>query len=64
MTSKLGRLNVAKSLVLLCDMQHKFANSIMHFNEIVETSSRVAATASILKIPCIITEHYPKGFHF
>ncbi len=61
---KLGRLNPSKTLLLLCDMQHKFAGSISHFNEIVETSGRLARTANHLNIDTLITEHYPKGLPF
>ena len=60
----IGRLNVSKTILLLCDMQTKFANSIVHFNEIVETSGRIANVAKLLQLPCIITEHYPKGWDF
>ena len=58
---KLGRLNPSRSLLLLCDMQDKFANSTSHFNEIVETSGRLATTANLLQMNTLITEHYPKG---
>ena len=58
---KLGRLNPSKTLLLLCDMQDKFAGSITHFNEIVEASGRLASTAKYLNIDTFITEHYPKG---
>ena len=59
--SKIGRINPSKTILLLCDMQTKFAKGVTHFNEIVETSGRLANTARLLQIPTIITEHYPKG---
>lgn len=62
MASKFGRLNPSKTVLLLCDMQEKFAKHISHFNEIVETSGRLVETSKHLQIPCLITEHYPKGF--
>jgi hypothetical protein len=59
---RIGRLNPTKTILLLCDMQEKFARSIQFFNEIVETSARVHETCKLAKVPCLITEHYPKGF--
>ena len=61
MASKVGLIKPAKTILLLCDMQQKFAKSITHFNEIVETSGRLATCAKLLQIPSLITEHYPKG---
>ncbi len=58
---KLGRLNPSKTILLLCDMQQKFSGAVSHFNEIVETSGRLALTAKHLDIKTLITEHYPKG---
>ena len=60
MSMKIGRFNPSKTLLLLCDMQEKFANSILHFNEVVETSRKVAEISRMAQIPCLITEHYPK----
>ena len=57
---KMGRLNPSKTLLLLCDMQEKFARSILHFNEVVETSSKVAEISKMVQIPSLVTEHYPK----
>ena len=37
MSFKIGRLNPSKTLLLLCDMQEKFAKSMLHFNEVVKT---------------------------
>ena len=61
MASRLGRLNPSKTILLLCDMQEKFAKPITHFNEVVETSVRLTEAAKLLGIPQLITEHYPKG---
>jgi len=60
MSFKIGRLNPSKTLLLLCDMQEKFAKSTLHFNEVVETSSKVATISRMVQIPCIVTEYYPK----
>jgi hypothetical protein len=61
MASRVGLIKPAKTILLLCDMQQKFAKSITHFNEIVETSVRLVTCAKLLQIPSLITEHYPKG---
>ena len=61
---RIGRLNPTKSILLLCDMQEKFARSIQFFNEIVETSARVHETCKLAKMPYLVTEHYPKGFKY
>ena len=59
-----GRLNVSKSILLLCDMQEKFAPTIRHFEPIIEASSRLAQLAKLARIPCLVTEHYPSGEFF
>jgi hypothetical protein len=61
MVYRIGKIIPSKSFLLLCDMQKKFAKSITHFNEIVETSKRMRLCAKMLQIPTLITEHYPKG---
>lgn len=59
----IGRLTPTRSILLLCDMQEKFARTIQYFNEIVDTSSRVLDTCKIAKVPYLVTEHYPKGWY-
>jgi nicotinamidase-related amidase len=61
MASRIGRLVPSRTVLLLCDLQEKFAPSIQHFKEIVETSVKLAECAKLLNIPIIVTEHYPKG---
>lgn len=61
---KLGRLNPSRTLLLLCDMQEKFAKSTSHFDEVVEASSRLAQTANLLEMKTLITEQYPKGLGY
>lgn len=62
MASKIGRLNVNKSILLLCDMQEKFAKVTSHFDDIVQTSSKLLQVANLIQMKSVATEHYPKGF--
>ncbi|RNA09417.1 isochorismatase domain-containing 2A [Brachionus plicatilis] len=61
MASRIGRLNPSKTLLLLCDLQEKFAPNIHYFNQVVENSGRVLDIAKLLNIPYLVTEQYPKG---
>lgn len=61
MASKIGRLRINKSVLLLCDMQEKFAKVTSHFNEITQTSSRLLDVANLIDMPSVATEQYPKG---
>lgn len=58
---RLGYLDPDKTAVFVCDIQEKFAPSILHFDTIVSNSERILKTAQLLNIPCISTEQYPKG---
>jgi nicotinamidase-related amidase len=42
-------------------MQVKFRPSIKYFDEIVHNSNRLLKAATILDIPVVVTEQYPKG---
>ena len=59
--AKIGRLNPAKTFFLLCDMQEKFSKSISYFDQILNAQMRILEATKLLEIPCIVTEHYPKG---
>jgi hypothetical protein len=61
---KIGRINPLKTILLLCDMQEKFSKTILHFNEVVNTSIRVTEVAKLLQVPILITEQYPRGIPF
>ena len=58
---KVGRLNPARTFLLLCDLQEKFTKTIQHFDEIFEASNRLLEASKLLQIPVVVTEHYPKG---
>ncbi|XP_039265054.2 isochorismatase domain-containing protein 1-like [Styela clava] len=57
----LGNLTPDSCAFLCCDMQERFKPAILHFDEITEVSSRLLKGASLLDIPVIVTEQYPKG---
>lgn len=58
---RLGRLLPQNTALFLCDMQEKFKPNIKHFPQIVETSHRLLQAATILDMPVVVTEQYPKG---
>ena len=61
MAFKIGKLIPNKSVLLLCDMQDKFSKTIQYFDQVVETSGKLADFAKLLQINTYVTEHYPKG---
>ncbi|ETN74339.1 isochorismatase family protein [Necator americanus] len=61
MIRAIPRLNPKKTLLFVCDMQEKFSKTNKFFPEITQVAKRVIDTAKILKIPIVVTEHYPKG---
>ena len=64
MALRIGKLFPNKSVLLLCDMQDKFSKIIQHFDQVVETSGKLAQFASSMKIDTYVSEHYPKGACF
>ena len=57
----IGILRAPKTSLFLCDMQEKFKPNIKFFDEVVANSSRVLKAASVMDIPVLATEQYPKG---
>ena len=54
-------LNIEDSVLFIIDIQEKLLNASYNKEIIKNKSEILAKTANILKIPCIITEQYPKG---
>lgn len=54
-------LNIENSVLVIIDIQEKFMNVIYDAQKVIENSKKLIKAASILDIPVIITEHYPKG---
>ncbi|CAH8547146.1 unnamed protein product [Schistosoma rodhaini] len=59
--SRVGKLLLPRTALLLCDIQEKFRPTISHFDAIVETSSRMLTAARMLGMRILVTEMYPKG---
>ena len=57
----LGHLDPSSTAIFICDLQEKFAPSILHFDTIVGNSVKIVQAANILGIPVVVTEQYPKG---
>ncbi len=53
--------NQENTLNLIIDIQEKLINSAFNKETILKNSEILAKTATILNIPTIITEQYPKG---
>ena len=45
---------------MVCDLQEKFAPSIINFDTIVQNTDRIVQAANLLQIPILATEQYPK----
>lgn len=56
----MNKINKDNSLLLIIDVQDKLVNMLGE-TDIVKNSSVLAKSATILKIPTIISEQYPKG---
>lgn len=61
MASKLGKLDIGKTVFFLCDIQEKFRASIQYFPEILVVAQRLIQAATSMEIPVVCTEQYPKG---
>ncbi|XP_059079940.1 isochorismatase domain-containing protein 2-like isoform X2 [Tigriopus californicus] len=58
---KLGQLIPENSVLFVCDLQERFAPSILHFDTIVSNADRMIQMSQVLHVPIITTEQYPKG---
>ncbi|KAI6215999.1 Marb-1 [Aphelenchoides besseyi] len=57
----LQRIRPNDTALLVCDLQEKFRNSILHFPEIVSVAKRMIDAATLLDMQILATEQYPKG---
>eukprot|EP00299_Pterocystis_sp_00344_P015795 c7901_g1_i1.p1 GENE.c7901_g1_i1~~c7901_g1_i1.p1 ORF type:complete len:188 (-),score=21.48 c7901_g1_i1:65-628(-) len=56
-----GRLARANTLFLLCDVQTRFQTVIDGFPSLLNSCSLMLKASTVLNIPVIVTEQYPKG---
>lgn len=61
MSSNIRRPDPNKTVLLVCDIQVKFRDTIYGFEEVVATANKMFKIAKILDIPVIVSEQYPKG---
>ena len=54
-------LDEKDSLLFIVDIQDKLLNSVYNKQELEKKSAILVKTASLLNIPIIVTEQYPKG---
>ncbi|XP_040570068.1 isochorismatase domain-containing protein 2 [Lepeophtheirus salmonis] len=59
--TRVSRIYPKNVLLLLCDMQEKFRPTISYFPQVIANTKKLMEVASILKIPMVATEQYPKG---
>ncbi|KRY01894.1 Isochorismatase domain-containing protein 2, mitochondrial [Trichinella pseudospiralis] len=57
----LPKLSASNSLLLICDMQERFRNTIKYFPAILQVAQRLLEGSKLLGLPVVATEQYPKG---
>lgn len=60
--SLIGKLQPANTALLLCDVQERFRSLIYEAETVIQTCRYMTSVASILGMPTIVTEQYPKVF--
>lgn len=54
-------IDIQNSLVLVIDIQTKLLNAVFNQQELLKKATILSNSATILEIPTIVTEQYPKG---
>lgn len=57
-----SRLNSFSTILLICDMQVRFAPLIYRSSTVTNRIALLNNVANVIKIPVIVTEQYPKAF--
>ncbi|XP_048729620.2 isochorismatase domain-containing protein 1-like isoform X2 [Ostrea edulis] len=60
-SKRLGNIKAENAIFFMCDIQERFKPSIKYFKEIVEIAEKLVEATTILDIPLVVTEQYPKG---
>ncbi|KAG8228453.1 hypothetical protein J437_LFUL009104 [Ladona fulva] len=58
---KNGSLPDKQTIFFMCDIQEKFRNVALYFNEMITSANKLVETSRILGIPLVVTEQYPKA---
>lgn len=54
-------IKAQSSFLLMIDIQERLIPAIYNKDEVIKNSSRILTAASVLSVPSIVTEQYPKG---
>lgn len=54
-------LNIENSILVIIDIQDRLVLASKYGQEVAENMTKLAKAASILEIPTVVTEQYPKG---
>lgn len=54
-------LKQSKSVLLICDVQERFAKAMFDFDKVVQNSSKLINALKLLEIPAIVSEQNPKA---
>ncbi|KAI6233865.1 RasGEF domain-containing protein [Aphelenchoides fujianensis] len=57
----LQKLRPASTALLVCDLQGRFRDAIIHFPEIVKVAKRMIDGAKLMDMQVLASEQYPKG---
>lgn len=55
------KIQCDNSLLLIVDVQDAFSKAVLNMDRIVHNCKILAQTASLLSLPTIVTEQYPRG---
>ena len=56
------KLSARSTVLLVCDIQERFATIIHGFQSVVKTTEFLVKSAKELEMPIVVTEQYPKAF--
>lgn len=54
-------LKQGKSVLLICDVQEKFAKAMLEFDKVTQNSAKLINALKLLEVPMIVSEQNPKA---
>lgn len=57
----LGALDAKHTALFVCDIQEKFRDVMLNFPSLIANSKKLITGCSLLGVPIVVTEQYPKG---